>query len=853
MGRRVLGGEFPAFFHGQTYMGALEAYLDAVPFASLGASVEALRLWPILTSLTHAGLAGLLARRIFGTGWWTVVLALLPAPFLLKWAHDGRLHYDLLLLLTPLLLLLALRALDVGATPAGRTRALLVCALVAGVGWWVNLLTGVVTAAVAFGLLVRRPRLCWAACGLPLAFVLGSAPFWVFSLARGHLAASSVPLTPASALTGNLWLVATTAVPILLGLPRAVAVRIPLAALGTALLVAIAAGSLGGSRVARDGRLLLWALLLVTAGAVVVTQPAGALATDDPRYLLPILAILPVLLGGLPACLAPTAAASAALGLLAVHGAGLWVEYPALFSPDVWRARRLAVSRPLRQAERLADRGVSGVYTHDPDVLTFASGERVVVSHFYQERYPPLAQQVDGMPRPAYLVKDPPRGFDESLTAAGIRFTRERSVLGWLYTDFALGHEAYREIPPDGWIASASDHPERAQHAVDRDAGTHWQSRGPRRTGLWLQVDLGRVHDLGMVAWLPAGFQEVPTGFRLETSLDATSWSLAREVPAYHGPLYWSGGHPMGRVRWGRVEVRFPPRAARHFRVTHLGDDRHFGWTIRELFAYAVVRAAPGAGQDPGAALGALRRAGIRRLYADHGVGARFAALAPGTLAIWPANLQVDAYGTVPPPNGLPTVTPAADAAIVYPVSLPSASSIEAMLRAAGWGFGADEVGGYRILAGFRQAAPPGTALAPRGWRVSGTPPDADAAAVLDGQPHTRWSTRAPQKPGDWLRIDLPAPATLTGVELDLGPFRFDYPRGIAVEVAGTGGAWARVPATPHLVGRIVWTGTHLLRDGVDRVVLRFAPVRTGALRLVQTGSDPVFDWSVTELRLVGP
>ena len=69
MGRRVLGGEFPAFFHGQTYMGALEAYLDAVPIASLGASVEALRLWPILTSLTHAGLAGLLARRIFGTGW----------------------------------------------------------------------------------------------------------------------------------------------------------------------------------------------------------------------------------------------------------------------------------------------------------------------------------------------------------------------------------------------------------------------------------------------------------------------------------------------------------------------------------------------------------------------------------------------------------------------------------------------------------------------------------------------------------------------------------------------------------------------------------------------------------------
>ena len=55
------------------------------------------------------------------------------------------------------------------------------------------------------------------------------------------------------------------------------------------------------------------------------------------------------------------------------------------------------------------------------------------------------------------------------------------------------------------------------------------------------------------------------------------------------------------------------------------------------------------------------------------------------------------------------------------------------------------------------------------------------------------------------------------------------------------------------LFGPLVWTGTHVLRDGVERVTLRFPAVRARAIRIVQTGSDPVFDWSVAELHLLGP
>jgi len=99
----------------------------------------------------------------------------------------------------------------------------------------------------------------------------------------------------------------------------------------------------------------------------------------------------------------------------------------------------------------------------------------------------------------------------------------------------------------------------------------------------------------------------------------------------------------------------------------------------------------------------------------------------------------------------------------------------------------------------------------------------------------------------------LPAATTVAGVDLELGGFTTDYPRDLAVEVAREDGSWTRLAAEVVLDGPLVWAGTHVLRDGVERVALRFAPIRTGAVRLMQTSEDPVYDGSVAELHLVGP
>ena len=856
MAMDTLAGRFPFFLYGQTFMGAIEGYLDAVPFAALGPSSGAMRVWPVLLSLVQVGVASRLARAILGQGRWAALVALGSSAFGLKWAHDARLTYDLVPLLTPLLLLLALRALDPAGTPPARTRAWLVLTLVGGLAWWVNLLHALPLAAIGLGVVLVRPSWSRGAWLGLLAFAAGSAPSWLFLAWRGRPAASHVPIAAPAALLTHARDLVGTALPIVMGVPES-ARHGPAgrggAAAAVAVLAAAAVATLADRRADPRGRLLLGLTLALSLAAVVGTERGVSLATEDPRYLLPVAGILPVLLAGLLGRVArgrPRVAVGAAAVVLGLQAVGIAAEYPALVSPAAWRARRAHQAAIQAVADQLARAGRVAVYTHDPDVLTFASGGRVAVAHLYLEADPRLARRVDGARQVAYLAAGPPPGFEASLGAAGIGFARQPTPRGTLYTDFVLAGDAGEEIPADGWEVTASARPERASHAIDRDAATAWDTGRPRSDGAWFQVDLGRPHRVTAVSWLPRGYQEVPTGFRVETSLDGRRWAVAQEASPYYGPLYWSGGHPMGRVRLGRVEARFAPRPARYLRLVHLGADPRLRWSIRELFVYAG-RAATPAHEVPADAAAALRAAGVQRLYADHALAARLAEAAGGALLTPPANVSVDLYGAVPPIDTVPPFRPAPDAAIALGAGAPEAPAIEAILREAGIGFAVRQAGGYRLLEAFAPAPPPASAAPPPGAVLTAS--SGDAAAAADGRLDTRWGTGVPQRAGQWLRLDLPAPLVLAGLDLELGRFRSDYPRGLRVELGDAQGGWSVPAATVLRPGPLAWLGTHLARLGVDRVVVTFPPARVRAVRLVQTGQDGVFDWSVAELRLRTP
>jgi hypothetical protein len=125
---------------------------------------------------------------------------------------------------------------------------------------------------------------------------------------------------------------------------------------------------------------------------------------------------------------------------------------------------------------------------------------------------------------------------------------------------------------------------------------------------------------------------------------------------------------------------------------------------------------------------------------------------------------------------------------------------------------------------------------------------DADARALVDGDPTTAWTTRTAMAGGEWLEVALEKPAPLGRVELLLGNVPRDYGPDLQLLLSEDGKQFEAVPAVAT-------------RDRPSRQnpawrpvsqVLAFEPRAARAIRILQTGVRPE-PWSVSELRLAAP
>lgn len=191
-------GERPVFFYGQSYMGALEAYLGALLFHLFGVSVFALRLGPIALFALFLGSTYLLTGLLYDRRLALVTLALLSpgsGDLLSRQlvATGGRL--ETLLFGSLALLLAAWLALSRGQRPCRRGRRPLAYAawgLAVGLGLWSDLL--ILPFAGVAGLLLLlccrrelRPRLLLVPL---LGLLLGAAPLIAYNVTAAFGAGS---------------------------------------------------------------------------------------------------------------------------------------------------------------------------------------------------------------------------------------------------------------------------------------------------------------------------------------------------------------------------------------------------------------------------------------------------------------------------------------------------------------------------------------------------------------------------------------------------------------------------------------------------------------------------------------
>jgi mono/diheme cytochrome c family protein len=124
-------------------------------------------------------------------------------------------------------------------------------------------------------------------------------------------------------------------------------------------------------------------------------------------------------------------------------------------------------------------------------------------------------------------------------------------------------------------------------------------------------------------------------------------------------------------------------------------------------------------------------------------------------------------------------------------------------------------------------------------WKLTASHNDKEVAKAIDGDLATRWDTRKPQSPDMWFQIDLPEPTDITGLILDTGKSRGDYPRQYKIELSTHGTEWEK----PTLQG-----------EGEAGVIdyLFTKPLKAKSIRISQLGEAKGTFWSIHELQVLG-
>lgn len=116
---------------------------------------------------------------------------------------------------------------------------------------------------------------------------------------------------------------------------------------------------------------------------------------------------------------------------------------------------------------------------------------------------------------------------------------------------------------------------------------------------------------------------------------------------------------------------------------------------------------------------------------------------------------------------------------------------------------------------------------------------------MFDKKRDTRWGSGEAQNPEMFISIEFSKPSLVSGIEYDLGSFPHDYPRGFEIEIHGENGKVKTVLKNDDYDAlRYYVADTGLFST-------RWKPRKTKKLILKQSKSDPVFDWSIAELRVV--
>lgn len=126
---------------------------------------------------------------------------------------------------------------------------------------------------------------------------------------------------------------------------------------------------------------------------------------------------------------------------------------------------------------------------------------------------------------------------------------------------------------------------------------------------------------------------------------------------------------------------------------------------------------------------------------------------------------------------------------------------------------------------------------------------EAAVTLMTDQDRTTRWES-GPQSDRTAIEVDLGGVRNVSGIDLFLGPFVEDFPRGLIIEGSTDGQIWHEL-WKGRSAGLAFVAAFEAPRDVPLRY--RFAPTALRLIRMKLTENDETYYWSIAEMRVIGP
>lgn len=170
---------------------------------------------------------------------------------------------------------------------------------------------------------------------------------------------------------------------------------------------------------------------------------------------------------------------------------------------------------------------------------------------------------------------------------------------------------------------------------------------------------------------------------------------------------------------------------------------------------------------------------------------------------------------------------------------------VERALGALGYRWQRADLSGYTVLYGLERICPEVEALPAGSLTASASNNNAGAPSAIDGSAETRWGSASPQNPQMEFVLRLSSPQPIRGFHYDLGQWKHDYPRRLKVLLINDNGQESELLS--HSDSEAIQYYLELEQP----ILVCREPQQAAALRFLQQGSDPFFDWSIAELQVV--